>query len=370
MIFREYVKDNIKKDESVIEFGPLTRPLFSKKEKNNVFYADIRSTDEVKKLYSSNAYLEKTGISVDIDSIVDIDYVVKETYKKTFKNRKFDVAYLSHVVEHMPNIIEFFLQIEEVLNDNGRLILIYPDKRYCFDHFRNEVSFRDAYATYKDGNQENSRIAFDFAFNVIKQNNPRIFWDKYDVSDYINNCDLSNPTKYYDGKINNEIDDMHLWPFTDFGFLKFIYDMQRAGYLNFNVEEFYPTMKYTQEFMIVLRKSKDKDLEKTISFMNDLNNKLWDSQGDKDYKDIIKEFKKSIKEYEKNNKIYRKEIVSQQAYIKELENDNDIYRKEIGKQQEYICNLEKNAEEYRKEMSKQIEYIEKLEKEVQNEKNV
>ena len=255
MDFRKYVRDSIDSNSSIIEFGPLNRPLFNKNEFSNIYYADIRDTESIKKLYFGNEYLEKTGISVDINSIVNIDYVIKDTYKKTFKNKKFDVAYLSHVVEHMPDIIKFFDEISDILKDDGKLILIYPDKRYCFDHYRNSAAFRDAYATYKYGIKENARLSFDFSYNVIKENNAEKFWNNCGIINEISQEDLKIAEKYYIMNLNNKvIDDVHFWPFSDFDFLKFIYEMQRAKILSFEIEEFFPTQENTQEFLVVLKK--------------------------------------------------------------------------------------------------------------------
>ena len=45
--FASYVSD-IDVSKRILEIGPLTSPIFSKQEAN-VFYSDIRSTDEIKK---------------------------------------------------------------------------------------------------------------------------------------------------------------------------------------------------------------------------------------------------------------------------------------------------------------------------------
>lgn len=269
MDFRKYVRDSIDSNSSIIEFGPLNRPLFNKNEFSNIYYADIRDTESIKKLYSGNEYLEKTGISVDMNSIVNIDYVIKDTYKKTFKNKKFDVAYLSHVVEHMPDIIKFFEEIANILNDNGKLILIYPDKRYCFDHYRNSASFRDAYATYKYGPKENARMAFDFGYNVVHENNPYVFWNDTNLTNIISKNELKDAEKYFTETLNGkQIDDVHFWPFSDIDFLKFIYEAQRAGLFPFEILEFYPTEENTQEFMAILKKSKKIQSNKVLELID------------------------------------------------------------------------------------------------------
>lgn len=351
MIFREYLKQKFQ-DEEIIEFGPLNRPLFNKKENKKISYADIRSTEEIKKLYRDNDYLKKTGISVDIDSIVDIDYKIEDNYLKTFKNKKFDVAYLSHVIEHMPDIIKFFIEIKEILKEEGRLVIIYPDKRYCFDHFRNSVSFRDAYATYKYGIKENARIAFDFSYNVVHENDAAFFWQGTDLINVISKNNIEDAEKYYKDTISGNItnDDVHFWPFSDIDFLKFIYEMKRANLLEYDVEEFYPTQDNTQEFMIILKKTSDNDCTNILNLINKYNTQK------KEY-----DYRKKIEE--KNN-----EIENMRVCIENIRTEQQSYIKEIDEKNIQIQNLTQEIKQVIEEKNNKTEELKKKiqEQEIKN----
>lgn len=241
--YRKYINTIIDKNKRVLEIGPLNRTIISKHDYPNVFYADIRNTEEIKKLYTSNQYLEETNIKVDIDSIIDIDFVIKESYEKTFKNvDKFDYVVVSHVLEHIPDIIYFFQDIKKILKPNGKLIIIYPDKRYCFDHFRVESSFRDAYEIFINENKSNPKMVFDFIFNVIKENNPSYFWDASNLEEKPQSERFEKAKVAHEKTINNKPnDDIHYWPFTDYGFLKFLSDLSVSNLLDFKLLEFYET---------------------------------------------------------------------------------------------------------------------------------
>lgn len=255
MDFRDYIRKKLlKKYDRILEFGPLTDPLVRKKEHPNIVYADIRSTQDIKKLYTSNEYLKSTGIKVDIGSIVDIDYVITKNYSETFKKeKKFDVVYLSHVIEHMPDIINFFGDVKNILTENGKIIIIYPDARYCFDHFRNGTSFIDAYDVYTDSKNSSKRV-LDFVYNVVRENHPFFFWGNAKQNSVLPKNDFKKALLDYEKAQNNELpDDTHFWPFSDYQFIKFLYDMDRAELLQFDIEAFYPTQENTQEFMIVLK---------------------------------------------------------------------------------------------------------------------
>jgi SAM-dependent methyltransferase len=243
----------LKKEDRILEFGPLIKPLVSKKDYPNIFFADIRSTEDIKKLYTANDYLEATGLTVDINAVAEIDYVIKDSYTKTFKNeKKFDAIYLSHVIEHMPDIVFFLKDVANILSKDGKLILLYPDARYCFDHFRNGTSFIDAYDVYK--NKENSRNrVFDFVYNVVSENNPKLFWNDTNITRLLPNNTFNKALKAYDKAAVGELpEDVHFWPFSDYQFVKFLYDMDRAGLLDFDISFFHETQPDTQEFMIVL----------------------------------------------------------------------------------------------------------------------
>lgn len=261
MDFREYIRTKLlKKSDRILEFGPLIRPLVTKKDYPNIFFADIRSTEDIKRLYTSNDYLEATGITVDINSVVGIDYVIKDSYTETFKGeKKFDVVYLSHVIEHMPDIISFFKDVVNILKKDGKLILVYPDARYCFDHFRNGTTFIDAYDVYKSKSM-NAKAVFDFTYNVIDENAESFFWNDEDLVEKLPRNDFKASLKALDdSKVNVLPDDMHFWPFSDYQFVKFLYDMDRAGLLDFEIIDFHETQYNTQEFMVVLTPKRNKE---------------------------------------------------------------------------------------------------------------
>lgn len=263
MIFRDYIRDKkLKKNDRILEFGPLNWPIVTKQKYQNAFYADIRNSDDIKKLYTSNEYLESTGIKIDVDTIVDIDYVIKKNYKETFKNvAKFDAVILGHVIEHIPDILNFFIDVKNIIKHDGKLIIIYPDARYCFDSFRNGTSFIDAYDVFMN-NENSSKRVFDFVYNVLHENDPTLFWNDNKQIKLLPKNSFSKALKAYEkAKLNELPDDTHFWPFADYQFIKFLYDMDRAGLLEFDIDEFYPTQHNTQEFMIILTPKINSDIK-------------------------------------------------------------------------------------------------------------
>ncbi|AFM02103.1 methyltransferase family protein [Desulfitobacterium dehalogenans ATCC 51507] len=247
------------KHSRVLEIGPLNWPLVTKDIYPNSFYCDIRSTQQVKALYSGNDYLNITGIHVDIDSIVDIDYVLKDSYRETFAGEeKFDYIVASHVIEHVEDILSFFQDITSVIKPGGSICIYYPDLRYCFDHFRQSASFRDAYDVYMRGCQETSRMVLDFYFKSIAENDPAVFWRAENLEELLPaNSAVDAIEAYRKSLAGVRPDDVHFWPFTDQGFLYFLCDCIRAGLMPFTCVQFSPTQENTQEFFIELRLDTD-----------------------------------------------------------------------------------------------------------------
>lgn len=273
MNFRNYVRDEIlKKNDRVLEFGPLNWPLVQKGNDNNVFYADIRGTDDIKKLYASNDYLKATGISIDTESIVDIDFVIRDNYERTFKDvKKFDVVVLSHVIEHIPDIIYFFKDVSKILKKDGKLVILYPDARYCFDHFRNGTTFIDAFEVYNKKVASNASAVFDFTFNVVNENDPKFFWNSKDLLKKLPKNDFKKSLEAYEkAKEGKMPEDVHFWPFSDYQFIKFLYDMDRSGLSDFNINEFRETQHETQEFMVILSLKNKKTITNYADIMSNI----------------------------------------------------------------------------------------------------
>lgn len=253
---RDYIYSQIySKDARILELGPLNRPLFEKKEYPNVFTADVRSTEEVKQLYGNkNRYLEETGIHVDIDTIVDIDFVIKDSYAKTFGNvEKFDYIVASHVLEHIPDLIGWFQDATSVLNPNGRILLVYPDKRYCFDRFRECSTFSQLYQVHQGKEPAIDQRIIDFLTNVVDENDPIYWWMNQNTVEHL-------PEKSIDLNIlESDIDDIHYWPFSPTAFLKFLHDMERAGMSDYVCTDFRDTCLDDQQFYVTLKKKTENE---------------------------------------------------------------------------------------------------------------
>jgi len=230
----------------ILEIGPLNRPIF-KKENANVFYADIRDTQEVKNFYRNDK-------NVNIETIVNIDYVIRGTYSESIRNdEKFDYIVMSHVIEHIPELLRFFGDIKNVLNPGGKLCLTIPDHRFCFDHFRQPTSFAEAYDIYINGTKN---LPFRVLDNRLSHtiNDCVYWWNNFTSFESLPKSkeQFENAKKHYFRVLQGEYVDAHFSVFTPETFLLLLYNMLNFNLLPFRCSKFYNTTVNTFEFNCIL----------------------------------------------------------------------------------------------------------------------
>jgi hypothetical protein len=232
-----------------LEVSPLYRPTV-KKHQHNIFYTDYCSADESRKKHASYEH----------DEIMDIDFVWLPGKRLSSciegGGVKFSYAISSHVMEHVPNPIGWLLQIFEVLEVDGVFSIALPDKRFCFDKFRDETSAADLidswirmqeipspYQLYDflsksvDGSGEYGKRAFDIAacYEDAKRH--------YSDADAINFV--------FNSWVTGTYFDAHCTVYTPDSFVRVFKEIVRLGILNIEISE--PIIGH-EEFFVQLKK--------------------------------------------------------------------------------------------------------------------
>lgn len=152
------------KDGPGLEIGPSHSPLASKVAGFRVDILDHADADTLRAKYR--------GMGVDINDIEAVDFVwtglpLSETIGRT---DCYDWVIASHVIEHTPDLIGFLIECEALLRRDGRLILVVPDKRYCFDHFQSLTSTGDALDAHERRlTRPSPGRVFDHRANAVKK---------------------------------------------------------------------------------------------------------------------------------------------------------------------------------------------------------
>jgi predicted SAM-dependent methyltransferase len=108
-----------------LEIGPSYNPVLRKSDGYRVETADFMSAAELREIYTRS-------------DIEDLNYVTggQSLTSVIDRRRAYDFIIASHVIEHIPDIVQFFSDCAAMLKHDGVLVLAVPDKRHCFDLFQ------------------------------------------------------------------------------------------------------------------------------------------------------------------------------------------------------------------------------------------
>jgi SAM-dependent methyltransferase len=255
----------VPQDKMILEVGPLAFPSMNI-QKSNIHTVDYFSKEELIENY-------KNDKNVDKNKICDVTYVIKDAinYNEIIP-KIFDGCFSSHNIEHVPCLITFLNNISSILKDNSYFFLCIPDYRYCFDHFRNPSHIFEVLDSFYNKQNKPSAISHLESNYLTCHNNSEKHWDTLNnsirnifVSINEKNEFLKNQTnkiineiesiKNIYTKCKNEYIDSHCWKFTPFVFYNIIYILYETKYIDLRVERIYKTLKGSNEFYVILKKS-------------------------------------------------------------------------------------------------------------------
>ena len=92
----------------------------------------------------------------------------------------YDWIIASHVIEKTTDFVGFLIECEALLRMHGKLILIIPDKRHCFDHFQSLTSTGDVLdaLSHRRTRPAPGRV-FDHHANAVRKGHGFNSWRKY-----------------------------------------------------------------------------------------------------------------------------------------------------------------------------------------------
>ena len=142
---REILKSLFEVSGFGLEIGPQASGLVPKREGYNVRIVDWCSGHELRTFYQNSTVVDATKIE-------DVDYITggKSLSEAVPQRGVFDYIVASHVIEHIPDIVQFLKDCEALLKPTGRVVVAVPDKRYTFDVFRPLTSVGDLMQAHLD----------------------------------------------------------------------------------------------------------------------------------------------------------------------------------------------------------------------------
>src|SRR5271157_2609777 len=122
-----------------LEIGPKHNPLVRKSD-GVVLYVDHADAEFIK-----NANQDPL---INNDDIVDIDIISGDRPLKELVPQPMDYVVASHVIEHVPDMIGWLLDLYEALKEDGLICLAIPDRRFTYDLHRPESTIGELVEAY------------------------------------------------------------------------------------------------------------------------------------------------------------------------------------------------------------------------------
>ena len=222
-IFKEAIPDYAKLKG--LEIGALCSPLLPE-DQGKVEYYDILPTETL---------VEKFADYYPGRDFVHVDHVAENrSIGMTLGGKKFDYFIANHVIEHIPDFIGFFKSVYDSLNDNGKIFLAIPDRRFTFDYDRSDTTAGHLIVDHEDsGTVDAAEHLLDVA--IYHKDQPLVYWENVEFQRY------------------NFTDHHHVFCY-ETCIEKVFKPLIRLRYLNFSVIRYHAEPGLYNEFIVVLRK--------------------------------------------------------------------------------------------------------------------
>jgi hypothetical protein len=157
----------------------------------------------------------------------------------------------SHVIEHVPDLLGFLKDCEQLLKPEGRLSLAVPDKRCCFDIFQALTTTGQVLqAHYDRACRPSPAILFDFVANFARRGE-RDAWTVHETSEPRLLNSLESAKALFDhGRSTDQYFDAHVWRFVPSSFRMIASDLYLLGEIS--LREFSFLAPTGAEFFAVL----------------------------------------------------------------------------------------------------------------------
>ena len=303
---REFLYSNINKESKILEFGPYYSPIYPKKDGYRTETVDAFSKDVLIEIAKNNPVIQ------DYSAIEEVDYVCTHNYAEFIgKRRYYDLIAASHVIEHTTDIISFLTDCSTLLDDEGIIRLIIPDKRYSFDTFKEVTSTRaviDQHKYRKNATvhslgtivEQKMRACVVESGNTYMPNSAFFYMkEKMILPELDSESIIGGLRTNIQTFSEDEYIDVHSWIVTPKTFEIMIYELNELGYIDLVVDRIY-TRPRCVEFYVQLRKGQieSDNVSKRLSLYIDRKNEAME-----EFEDAI-ECRKLIASLKHDTRVY------------------------------------------------------------------
>ncbi|MHC2107067.1 methyltransferase domain-containing protein [Methylobacterium sp. CM6246] len=231
-----------------LELGPLSKPLVRRSD-GLIYYVDHAPLNELKTKYGVNQYY-------DLNDFVNVDIVWNggSLQEAIGSDIKIDYIVASHVIEHVPNLIDWLRELSSVLADGGEIRLAIPDKRFIFDYYRQVTQVAEVLGAWirKDKTPGPNSI-IDYMINAINADANNI-WNGIAPSEPVVDSTLLQVAFETANKafVESAYLDAHCWVFTPKSFADLMRQISGIGAIWLKCQNYIPTRRDSIEFYVSL----------------------------------------------------------------------------------------------------------------------
>lgn len=232
----------------ILEIGPFANPCF-RAGTRKIRYLDVASTEDLRRQAQEWAF--------DDSRVPFIDYVWRGEPYHDLIGTEFDVIVSSHCIEHQPCFLTHLENIRSVLRPHGRVFLIVPDKRFCFDHFRPESTIADVLEAFIEKRRHHTLRSVLQHRLLLTHNEAEAHWRGEHGEDPLF-ASLSSGIgrrvlEFVRAPPTDQIHpDIHAWQFTPTSFRRLFTELADMALSPLGIERLYSTCRPSNEFYAVL----------------------------------------------------------------------------------------------------------------------
>lgn len=229
-----------------LEIGALNVPTLLPNECDAKFL-DWFSTEQLRARHEENTV-------VPPESIVPIDYVVSDTEFAPVVDQKFDLLIANHVIEHIPDLINWFGQLAQLSEPDGLLFLSVPDRRYTFDYFRPENDAVDIIEAHLEGLQRPSRFQIAKHLYYFTSLNSKRAWEG-NIPEKLEPRMSFTEALERSEKLAEGYADVHCWIFTTETFQRIIEALNSSGHITWKIAAIEDVQEGENEFRVLMQRT-------------------------------------------------------------------------------------------------------------------
>jgi hypothetical protein len=242
---RAYIEKRLSKSKpKILEFGAFDNPTFRRELGDDVRYLDFFSSHELRKLHKDNPQR-------NLDSVVEVDYIIKSSRFAENIGERFDLLVANHVIEHVPDPISWLSQVQSLLDDGGAVFLTVPDRRYTFDYFRPVTLATQMIRAYREKLERPDVWHLAEHFYYHQKVDLNALWEGKPPTKFGPRFSLAKALAMAEAK-SGQYTDAHCWVFTAESFVQTIADLGSSGLINLGLDSVKEPDPGTNEFWATL----------------------------------------------------------------------------------------------------------------------